>query len=147
MGEIMLQTIGRIYFLKSVPLFSQLSGEELRPVAEMFSEVSFTKGSTIFKEREPGDSFYVILGGAVTVKRGGREIAVLREKDYFGEMALLDYEARSATLVAASDCELLKLNRDDFHELLEEYPRLSREIIRTLARRLRTVMENMKDGA
>jgi AAA family ATP:ADP antiporter len=144
-GEAMLQTIERIYFLKSVPMFSQLSGEELRPVAEMFSELSLREGFTIIKENEPGDSFYVILSGTVKVQRGGREIALLKEKDYFGEMALLDYETRSATLIAATDCELLKLNREDFHELLEEHPGLSREIIRTLARRLRALMGNLEN--
>jgi ATP/ADP translocase len=146
MGETMLQTIERIYFLKSVPMFSQLSGEELRPVAEMFSELSLRKGSTIFKENEPGDSFYVILSGTVKVEREGREIALLKEKDYFGEMALLDYETRSASLIVGTDCELLKLNREDFYELLEEYPGLSREIIRTLARRLRALIGNVENG-
>jgi len=146
MGEVMLQTIERIYFLKSVPMFSQLSGEELRPVAEMFSELSVRKNSIILKEKEPGDTFYVISNGAVRVERGGREIALLKEKDYFGEMALLDYETRSATLVAETDCELLKLNREDFYELLEEYPGLSREIIRTLARRLRALMGDVQNG-
>lgn len=143
--EAMLQTIERIYFLKSVPMFTQLSGEELRPVADMFSELSLREGSTIIKENEPGDSFYIILSGTVKVERGGREIALLKEKDYFGEMALLDYETRSATLIAVTDCELLKLNREDFDELLEEHPGLSREIIRTLARRLRVLMGNLEN--
>jgi len=144
-GEIMLEIMERIYFLKSVPMFSQLSGEELKPVAEMFSVLSVSDGTTVFKENEPGDSFYVILSGMVRLDRGGREICLLKEKDYFGEMALLDQEARSARAIAATDCELLKLNREDFLDLLEEYPRLSQEIIRTLARRLRTVMGELDE--
>jgi CRP-like cAMP-binding protein len=60
-------------------------------------------------------------------------------------MALLDYETRSATLIAVTDCELLKLNREDFEELLEEHPGLSRQIIRILARRLRALMGNLED--
>jgi CRP-like cAMP-binding protein len=144
-GEIMSEIMERIYFLKSVPMFSQLSGEELKPVAEMFSVLSVRDGTTVFKENEPGDSFYVILSGTVRLDRGDREICLLKEKDYFGEMALLDQEARSATAIAATDCELLKLNREDFLDLLEEYPRLSQEIIRTLARRLRTVMGELDE--
>ena len=67
--------------------------------------------------------------------------AALGQGDYFGEMAILDHESRSATLTAESDCELLKLHQEDFYELLHEHPELSGSIIRTLAKRLRRLLE------
>jgi len=134
-------TMDRIFFLKSVPMFSLLSGEELRPVAEMFAEESVEEGQVVCRENDPSDSFYIVLNGNVSVEKEQKRINVLSKGDYFGEMALFDNAPRSATVRAISDCDLLKLDRGDFYELIEEYPELTRGIITTLSQRLRAFME------
>lgn len=138
---VMLQMMERIFFLKSVPLFSGLSGEELKPVAEMFTEVSFKKDTVIFRENDSSDNFYLIMDGEVKVEKGEKEIAILKKGDYFGEMALLDHEPRSATIIATADSDFLQLGREEFYEILDEYPSISRGIITTLSRRLRKTLE------
>lgn len=139
----MYQIIERIFFLKSVPMFSSLSGEELKPMAEIFSETTRVKGNVIFKEGDSSDNFYLILSGKLKVESAGKEIATLRKGDYFGEMALLDKEPRSATVKVLEDCDLLELGRGDFHEILEEYPKLSFVILGTLSKRIRTLILSM----
>ena len=138
---VMLQMMERIFFLKSVPLFSQLSGEELKPMAEMYREVSFKKDTVIFRENDSSDNFYLIVDGEVRVEKGGKEIALLAKGDYFGEMALLDHEPRSATIIATADSDFLQLGREDFYEIIDEYPTISRGIIMTLSKRLRKTLE------
>ena len=142
--EEMIPILEKIYFLKGVPLFSNLSGEELRPVAEMFREVSFERGTTIFVKNDPGDSFYLILRGKVEVEGGGKEIAILKGGDFFGEMALLEYAPRTATIRTLDECDLLKLDRKDFSELLEEYPELAKGMLRVLSQRLRSTLEKLE---
>ncbi len=140
-GGASMWTMDRIFFLKSVPMFSLLSGEELRPVAEMFAEESVENGQVVCWENDPSDSFYIVLNGSVAVEKNKKRINVLSKGDYFGEMALFDDAPRSATVRAISDCDLLKLDRSDFYELIEEYPELTRGIITTLSQRLRAFME------
>lgn len=142
---VMMQMMERIFFLKSVPLFSGLSGEELKPVAEMFSEVSFKKNTVLFRENDASDNFYLIMDGRVKVVKGEIEIAILEKGDYFGEMALLDHEPRSATIIVVEDSDFLQLGREDFYEIIDEHPVISRGIITTLSKRLRTMLE-MKSG-
>ena len=96
----------------------------------------------LIRQGDAGDCFYLIQSGSVRVERDGQELARLGPGDYFGEMAVLDQEPRSATLTASEDCELLKLDQEDFYELLHEHPELSQSIIRTLARRVRGLLEN-----
>lgn len=140
----MIPVLEKIYFLKGVPLFSHFSGEELRPVAEIFTEVSFEKDATIFSENDPGDSFYIILRGLVKVEGGGKEIAELGDRDFFGEMALLEYAPRTASIKALDDCDLLRLDREDFSDLIDEYPELAKGMLRVLSQRLRSTLEKFE---
>jgi len=140
----MIPVLEKIYFLKGVPLFSELSGETLRLVSDMVKEVSFEKGATIFKENDPGDSLYLILSGKVKVEKSGKEVTVLKERSCFGEIALLDYAPRTATIKTIEDCDLLRLNKEDFWELLEEYPEISKGVMQILAKRLRSSLEKFE---
>lgn len=140
----MIPVLEKIYFLKGVPLFSELSGETLRLVSDMVKEVSFEKGATIFKENDPGDSLYLILSGKVKVEKSGEEVTVLKERSCFGEIALLDYAPRTATIKTIEDCDLLRLNKEDFWELLEEYPEISKGVMQILAKRLRSSLEKFE---
>jgi AAA family ATP:ADP antiporter len=129
--------IERIFFFKNLDLFSQLSGEQIKPIAEMFEEEMLPAGEVVFRKGDPSEYLYVILSGKVSVFVDDREVATLGAGEYFGDMALLDDEPRSATITLLQDTELLTLYREDFYEILDEYPEISRSIIRTLSMRLR----------
>ena len=139
----MLSLVETVYFLRTVPLFLDLSGEDLLQVARIAAHRELTAGAVLFRKGDPGDAMYVVARGRVAVRDGGREIAELGREELVGELALLDGEARSADTVCVEDCELLGLARADLDELLERRPEIGREIIRVLVRRLRAANQRL----
>lgn len=133
----MLPLVERAYVLRAVPLFHDLSGEDLMQVAEIASETNVGGGGNIFKKGELGDVLYVIVRGRVSVRDGGREIVSLGAGEFFGELAALDDEPRSADAVCVEDAVLLRIASAELEELMERRPEIPREIVRVLARRLR----------
>lgn len=128
--------------LRAVPLFEHLTAEELDRVAELTRERAYPKHSVILFEDDPGDALYVVRSGQVKVVligEDGREVilATLAEGDFFGEMALIDDEPRSAHVIAMENSRLLVLRRGDFSRCLDETPRMARGLLRALTRRLR----------
>jgi phosphoserine phosphatase RsbU/P len=110
--------------LRSVPLFEGLDQEDLARLAGSTSEQEIGEGETLFQEGEEGDRFFVVVDGAVEITRrgggGGEEkLAVRRNGQAFGEMALLDDSPRSATARAVERSRLLVLERDVFRTFLD----------------------------
>ncbi len=139
--------IEKILFLKSAPMFSGLSGEELHGIASIAEEVSFLEGDVIFKCNDPGDAMYLVLHGEVSVRLNGREMVRLGAKECFGEMALLDNLPRSADVVALSDADLLRIDADSFDELLEQKHAIVKGIFKILTGRLRKAnIKNFQDA-
>jgi CRP-like cAMP-binding protein len=132
-----ISTVEKVLFLKSIDLFSQIPGEDLARVAMIASEVDFDPGESLMTEGEIGDSMYLILEGRVTVTKSGHDIAELGPRECVGEMAILDSEPRSATVRAFASTRALKVEREDFYELLDERMDIARGIIKVLCRRLR----------
>jgi len=129
-------------FLRRVPLFSQLAETELSRLADVSRERSYPKNSVILFEDDPGDALYMVVAGQVKVVligEDGREVilSVLREGDFFGEMALLDDQPRSAHVIAMQDSNLLVLRREDFQRKLQETPTIAFGLLAELSKRLR----------
>ncbi|GMU61897.1 MAG: hypothetical protein AMXMBFR34_36600 [Myxococcaceae bacterium] len=108
----------KIALLSGSPLFEMLSNQELEYVAELSRPRLFKAGETIFEEGELGDSIYVIASGEVEILRRDASgtphgLATLGQREFFGEMSLIDKEYRSATVRAKSDCELLHLTAEN----------------------------------
>jgi CRP-like cAMP-binding protein len=135
-----ISTVEKVLFLKSIDLFSQIPGEDLSQIAQITDEVHFEEGEAIFLEGDPGDTLFFVIEGKVRIHTATAEVAVLGERQVFGEMALLDSEPRSASASAVSDLTLLKIQRDDFNEILAEKSEIAQGIIKVLTRRLRTTM-------
>ena len=103
---------------------------------------TYTKGQMILLEDDLGQTFFVIAGGSVKITRlsdDGREVllAMLGESDFFGEMSLLDGAGRSANVVSLEASEVLTLARNDFLEILQEYPKISISLLEELTQRIR----------
>jgi CRP-like cAMP-binding protein len=134
--------------LHNVPLFSQLSPADLQRVEEVARERVYPKNSVILFEDDPGDSLFVVKQGQVKVVligEDGREVilSVLGEGQFFGEMALLDDEPRSAHVIAMEDATLVVLRREDFQGILLQSPALALALLRELTRRLRRADEKV----
>jgi hypothetical protein len=140
-GQMSRDPMDMVFLLKGVPLLSDLSGEQLLPVADIVQQVHVEGGDLVFAEGQPGNHLYVILEGEVDVLYGAEVVAKLGVKECFGEMALLDSSPRSASVRARKDCELLAISRDDFQDLLDMHPALARGVIRVLTQRLRHATE------
>lgn len=128
--------------LRRVPLFAQLGDDDLARVAAMIRERPYSRNGVIVFEDDPGEALFIVGAGqvkVVLVGEDGREVilAVLGPGDFFGELALIDDEPRSAHVIAMEDARLLVLRRDDFHRALETHPRMALGMLRTLSRRLR----------
>lgn len=134
--------------LKKVPLFSDLSEAELARFAEVTREREYPKNSVILFEDDPGDALYIVSTGQVKVVligEDGREVilSVLGDGDFFGEMALIDDEPRSAHVIAMRDSQLLVLRRDDFQAQLVAQPKIGLKLLRVLVQRLRRADEKI----
>jgi len=130
-------TVERILMLREVPLFARMPADELARIASISQSVVYSGGERIFAEGDFGDRLYVIVEGDVSITLRGRVVSTLRQREYFGEMSLLDGEPRSATATAATDCLLLEIRQRDFHEILAHHYEASLAVIKTLSHRLR----------
>ncbi len=128
--------------LRTVPIFSELSEVDIQALARLTTRRRYPKDTVVFFENEQGDTLFMILEGRVRVTilgDDGREVilSVLGPGDFFGEIALLDNEPRSATAIAAEDSELLLLQRNEFQGAMSENASISGALIRVLTARLR----------
>lgn len=121
--------------LSRVPLFEGLSNRELRKVASLAEEVWMNPGKVVIEEGEPGDAFFVLLDGAAKVTRRGtdRTLKRLGPGDHFGELALLDGGPRTATVVAESSLDVIRIGRAAFRRLLLSEPAVGLKIAGQLA--------------
>ena len=133
----------RMTFLRSVPLFGELSGEDLRLVAEMVEEVALEPGDGLFQKGDAGDDLFLVVRGKIDVRDGAVQIAAFGEREFFGELAVLDREPRSADAVAHSKSTLLRLRSADLAELMARRPQIQEEILMVLVRRLRAATEGL----
>jgi CRP/FNR family cyclic AMP-dependent transcriptional regulator len=132
--------------LRDVGLFGALSDEVLHHLTTTLKQFTVIPGDTIFREGEPAHEMYVLLDGEVEVvkkSRQGREhrIALLGPTDCFGEMSVIDMQARSATVRAVAPSRLLRISSEDMDALyrydLKSYALITLNIARDLSRRLR----------
>ena len=128
--------------LRSVPLFSSLSGDQLLLLASLLSRKPYPRGSAVIAAGDPTDALYIVISGRLKVvvrDNEGREaiLAILNRGDFFGEMGLIDQAPRSATVMTLEACELLTITRADFMKCLQKNFNLSMSVIRGLVGRLR----------
>jgi CRP-like cAMP-binding protein len=127
----------RIDHLRRVPLFNDCTDEELSRIGDISKIVETPAGTVLTEMGTPGDSFFFIIDGQVSVQTPVGIGDPLRPGDFFGEMSLLDGEPRSATVTAVTDLRLLVVDRLSFWRLLSEAPDLVRRILTVLSRRVR----------
>jgi len=129
-----------IEYLRRVPIFATLNGDQLSSLASRLTTERCEEGADVIATGAPGDKLYLIVGGEATViGRDGaghdRELTVLRAGDYFGEIALLYDTPRTATVRARSALTLYSLDREGFLALLEAVPGLRQTIEQAVAER------------
>jgi CRP-like cAMP-binding protein len=129
-------------FLKYIPLFSELSEDDLREIVKLAVRQVYKKDNMILIEEEIGSTMFIILDGRVKISRisdDGREVilSILSEGDFFGEMSILDGQNRSANVVTLDDSRIMVIRREDFLQMLHDYPQIAINLLKELAQRLR----------
>ena len=127
--------------LQRVPLFADFERGELERLARSFKERTFDAGSTVAGEGKTGAGFFVIESGEASVSVRGDERAKLGPGDYFGEIALIDDGARSATITADSDLHCYGLTSWEFRPLVESNASIAWKLLETMAQRLRAAQQ------
>ena len=123
--------------IRGVPLFAEADDRFLEQLAGEFMERTFAAGDTIAEEGEVGRTFIVIEKGEVTVTVHGQEVTRLGPGDSFGEMALIDKSARSATVKAETELHGYQLPVWSFRPLVESHPEMAWALLEALAQRVR----------
>jgi CRP/FNR family transcriptional regulator, cyclic AMP receptor protein len=123
--------------LATVPLFKGLNKRQLDEVAKLADEVEVQAGKVLVKQGQLAREFFLIVKGRVRVEQDGQEIGHLGDGEYFGEMGLLDGQARSASVIADTDTSLVVVHSTAFGTLIDNVPGFQKAMLRTLARRVR----------
>ena len=129
-------------FLKYIPLFSELTDDDLREILKLAMRQVYKKDNMVLIEEEIGSTMFIILDGRVKISRisdDGREVilSILSEGDFFGEMSILDGQNRSANVVTLDDSKIMIIRREDFLKMLHDYPQIAINLLKELAGRLR----------
>lgn len=131
--------------LRDLPLFRSFDDEALAALSSRVTAKSIDEGEVLFEEGEEGETFYIVDAGEVTIRKKERTLAVLRDGQMFGEMALFEKETRSASAVATRETSLYAIGNEDFLAFLLEHPgsgtRFLFETVQEMSCRLRQTSE------
>jgi CRP/FNR family transcriptional regulator, cyclic AMP receptor protein len=125
---------GAVDLLQRVPLFSDLDRKELERIAASMKERTFDAGDTVTSEGSSGVGFFVIESGNAVVTIGGEERRRLGAGDYFGEVALLNESARTATITAESDLKCYGLTSWEFRPLVETHGSIAWKLLQAMSK-------------
>jgi CRP/FNR family cyclic AMP-dependent transcriptional regulator len=138
--------------LENVPIFAQLDPSDLEEIAQLAVTRAFPKNAVVVTEGDLGNSMYVIAKGRVKVfltSDEGKEVILntLGPNGSFGELALLDDEPRSASVMTLEPSSLMIISRPSFERCLADKPKIAVGLIRALVQRVRGLTENVRDLA
>jgi CRP/FNR family cyclic AMP-dependent transcriptional regulator len=141
-----------VSFFQDVPLLENIEKKELINIANAVVIRDFEKGKTVFYEDDKGTSLYIIISGSVKItiySDDGREhvIGYLKEKDFFGELSLIDGQPRSTSIIALDKLKVITLSRDNFLSLLKSNPEIISKIITSLCKKIRQTDSHISDLA
>ena len=133
----MITSLEKTLYLKDSSIFKDIPAKELIFISQELEEIQYSDNSQIFKDGEVGDSMYFIFNGEIKISKGNKELVCLKRGDYFGEMALLDGEPRSADATTMTNAVLLKLESSKFKNILYSNHHVIKGVLSMLCTRLR----------
>jgi len=136
-GDDMLSPIEKVLLLQNVEVFGEVPTDQLAALAAIAREMSVLTGDTVYLEDDSPDALYLVLEGHVLLHQGEREVTTATKSMTFGTWALFDDEPRVMTATATQDTKLLRIDRNEFNDLLSDDVRIAKGIIRTVTRKLR----------
>jgi CRP/FNR family cyclic AMP-dependent transcriptional regulator len=142
--------VEEVELLKGVPLFAKIEPARLKLLAFTSERLTFDAGQELFHQGDVGDAMYVILRGAADVlidTPGGQvKVAELKANSFVGDIAILREVPRTATVVAHEALTALKITKDMFYRMVEEFPTMAVEMMRELAHRLEDTNQKLREA-
>lgn len=138
--EHFLTVVEKAVFLQGVEIFSQTKTEDLARIAAITEELGYEKGDIVFKEKDKGDALFFVISGEISLQRRGKEIQRIFSQGTFGDLALLDNQPREFTAVALQHTHVLKINSEEFYELIEDHVEITRAVFKSLTKQIRGLM-------
>lgn len=131
-------TVKRSYHdqLREVPLFADLSSDELDALGRTATELRFEAGTTLMREGELAHEMYAVISGTLEVTRNGEHIADIGPGGFAGEMALLTHAHRTSTVTASTDVVVLHIDGRSFSTLLDDVPQIAVRMLPVVASRV-----------
>lgn len=136
----MLVAVEKVIFLQDVDIFRLISTEDLARVAAITEEIECKAGHALFKINDLSDSMYMVIEGKVKLDRNSEIVMVASHKDVFGTWALFDDEARVVNATVIEQSTLLKIDKEDFIDLLADNVRITRSVLKAMVVKLRNLM-------
>lgn len=136
----MLTTVEKVIFLQDIDIFEFTSTEDLGHISAITDEIEYKADETICAEGAIPDAMYMVFEGKVRLTRGGQELMIAGHKDAFATWALFDEEPLVVTATAVEDSRLLRLQKEDFVDLLADHVKITQSILKTIVKRLRRLM-------
>ena len=135
-----LTTLDKAIRLQKVELFRDLETDALALAASIASHMPATSGTVLFQENGPASALYVVLEGRVQLTRGGREIFAVGPGETLGNWALFDDQPSLATARCVEDTWLLRIEREDFFDLLADHADMTQTMFKALVKRVRALL-------
>ena len=139
----MYSIIEKVIFLQEIDVFKEVRTEDLAHIAVIAEEMSYLPGVKLYEVNESADSLYLVINGKVKLHRDEQEITIVGPGEAMGIWALFDNKPRVATATVVEETETLRIAKDDFYDLLSDHVRIAEAVLRSLARRLRTLVEQL----
>ncbi|MFQ5754030.1 MAG: Crp/Fnr family transcriptional regulator [bacterium] len=133
--------VEKAVFLRGIGLFSRTKTEDLARIAAITEEIEFKKRDTIFGEKDHGASLFFVVSGEVSLRKGDKEIRRVFSQGHFGDLALLDNEPREFTAVAVQATRVLKIDSEEFYELMEDHIEITRAVFTSLTSQIRRLVQ------
>jgi CRP/FNR family cyclic AMP-dependent transcriptional regulator len=132
--------------LREIPLFADLSSDDLKRLGASMHEQSFAPGQEVVTEGDGGIGFFVILDGTARISQGGEDRGTLSVGGYFDEMALIDGDNRSASVVAEGDLRCAAMTMWHFQPFVKGHPDVARALLTALVKRVRDTRSRVTSG-
>jgi len=140
----MLTTIEKVIFLQNVDVFADVPTEDLAYLAAIAEEIKHEKDDVIYNKDDQSDALYVVLDGKVQLHIDENVVTTAETNDAFGTWALFDEEPRVTTATPLEDSKLIRIDREDFYDLLSDHGQITQAIFKTIVKKFRGLVEKFE---
>ena len=139
----MYSVIEKVIFLQDIDVFKEVRTEDLSYLAMIAEEITYLPDNNLYEVNQAPDSLYLVIDGKVKLHREGQEISIIGPREAIGTWSLFDNQPRVATATALEETKVLRIDREEFYDLLSDHVRIAESVLRSLSRRLRALVERL----